>query len=282
MSTRAPIDPATGEVLPADSPALRKPSRLKKLWRSYGLALLFVLLVLALWEIYVRAADVPKYLFPAPSQIVVSFKEDWSTILWPAMWVSSREVLVGFAISVVFGIGIAIVLHMFGPLRRAVYPLLISSQTIPIVVIAPILVILLGFGILPKLVIVALICFFPIVVNGLDGLRSVDDDFIRMMKTLDAGRWAIFRRIEFPAALPSIFSGMRIAATFAAIGAVFGEYAGASGGLGYVIQEATPNLQTARIFAAIMILTLIALLLFGLVSLLERVLVPWAPRGNAM
>ena len=282
MSTRAPIDPATGEVLPADSPALRKPSRLKKLWRSYGLALLFVLLVLALWEIYVRAADVPKYLFPAPSQIVVSFKEDWSTILWPATWVSSREVLVGFAISVVFGIGIAIVLHMFGPLRRAVYPLLISSQTIPIVVIAPILVILLGFGILPKLVIVALICFFPIVVNGLDGLRSVDDDFIRMMKTLDAGRWAIFRRIEFPAALPSIFSGMRIAATFAAIGAVFGEYAGASGGLGYVIQEATPNLQTARIFAAIMILTLIALLLFGLVSLLERVLVPWAPRGNAM
>ncbi len=142
--------------------------------------------------------------------------------------------------------------------------------------------ILLGYGILPKLVIVALICFFPIVVNGLDGLRSVDDDFIRMMKTLDANRWAIFRRIEFPAALPSIFSGMRIAATFAAIGAVFGEWAGASAGLGYVILQATPNLQTARIFAAILILTLIAMALFGLVSLLERILVPWAPRGQAM
>jgi putative hydroxymethylpyrimidine transport system permease protein len=282
MSTQAPIDPATGEVLPADSPAARKPSRLAKFWRTYGLALLFVLFMLGMWQLIMWALNVPNYLFASPSQIVVSFKDDWSTILWPATWVSSREVLIGFAISVVFGIGIAVLLHMFGPLRRAVYPLLISSQTIPIVVIAPILVILLGFGILPKLVIVALICFFPIVVNGLDGLRSVDDDFIRMMKTLDASRWAIFKRIEFPAALPSIFSGMRIAATFAAIGAVFGEYAGANGGLGYVIQEATPNLQTARIFAAIMILTLIALLLFGLVSLLERILVPWAPKGRTM
>jgi putative hydroxymethylpyrimidine transport system permease protein len=162
------------------------------------------------------------------------------------------------------------------------YPLLIGSQTIPIVVLAPILVILLGYGILPKLVIVALICFFPIVVNGLDGLRAVDDDFIHMMRTLDATRWGIFRRIEFPAALPAIFSGMRIAATFASIGAVFGEWSGASAGLGFVMLAATPNLQTARIFAAILILTIIALALFALVSLLERLLVPWAPRGGAV
>ena len=147
--------------------------------------------------------------------------------------------------------------------------------------LAPILVILFGFGLMPKLVIVALICFFPIVVNGLDGLRQVDDDFIRMMRTLDANRWAIFRRVEFPGALPSIFSGMRIAATFAAIGAVFGEWSGASAGLGYVILQATPNLQTARIFAAILILTLIAIALFALVSLLERIFVPWAPKGGA-
>ena len=113
-------------------------------------------------------------------------------------------------------------------MRRAVYPLLIGSQTIPIVVLAPILVILLGYNLLPKVVIVALICFFPIVVNGLDGLRLVDDDFIHMMRTLDATRWDIFRKVEFPGALPSIFSGMRVAATFAAIGAVFGEWSGAS------------------------------------------------------
>src|SRR5207237_6249207 len=117
-----------------------------------------------------------------------------------------REVLLGFAIAVVAGVGLAVLLHLSPVARRAVYPLLIGSQTIPIVVLAPILVILLGYGILPKLVIVALICFFPIVVNGLDGLRSVDDDFIHMMRTLDASRWAIFKRIEFPGALPLIFS----------------------------------------------------------------------------
>jgi putative hydroxymethylpyrimidine transport system permease protein len=264
-------------------PAATKPGgRLTRLRRTYGLAALFTLVMLGAWEAIVRIANIPDYLLPAPSGVAVALKQDWTQYLAPAMWVSLREVLIGFAVAAILGIGLAIVLHLFGPLRRAVYPLLIGSQTIPIVVLAPILVIMLGYGIAPKLVIVALICFFPIVVNGLDGLRSVDEDYIRMMRTLDAGRWAIFRRIEFPAALPSIFSGMRIAATFAAIGAVFGEWSGASAGLGFVMLEATPNLQTARIFAAILILTLIALLLFGVVSLLERLLVPWAPRGAPM
>ena len=279
MSGEAPVK----EVEPGPA-SLVTPARgsLRRLWRSYGMAALLVLCMLGLWEVVVRAAHIPKYLLPAPSQIALALKEDWSAILWPATWVTLREVLIGFVISAAAGIGLAVVLHLFGPLRRAVYPLLIASQTIPVVVLAPILVIILGYGIAPKLVVVAIICFFPIVVNGLDGLRSVDDDFIRMMKTLHASRAAIFRRIEFPAALPLIFSGLRIAATFASIGAVFGEWSGASAGLGFVMLEATPNLQTARIFAAIMILTLIALLLFGLVSLLEKVLVPWAPKANTV
>jgi putative hydroxymethylpyrimidine transport system permease protein len=280
VSTQAPVEPATQD--PSVGAPVPKTGRLKRYWHLYGLAALFTIALILLWEAIVRGFDVPEYLFPAPSQVAIALRDDWSTILAPAMWVSLREVLIGFAIAAVAGVGLAIVLHMFGPLRRAVYPLLIGSQTIPIVVLAPILVIVLGYGIMPKLVIVALICFFPIVVNGLDGLRSVDDDFIHMMKTLDANRWAIFKRIEFPGALPAIFSGMRIAATFAAIGAVFGEWAGASAGLGYVMLQATPNLQTARIFAAILILTLIALALFALVSLLERIFVPWAARGNAM
>jgi putative hydroxymethylpyrimidine transport system permease protein len=254
----------------------------RRLWHRYGLAVLFLLALIGLWEVVIRVFDVPKYLFPAPSQVGLALRDDWSEYLAPGMWVTMNEIVQGFVIAAVSGVALAIVLHIFGPLRRAMYPLLIASQTIPIVVIAPILVILLGFGLTPKLVIVALICFFPIVVNGLDGFRSVDDEYIHMMRTLDAGRWAIFKRIEFPAALPSIFSGLRVAATFAAIGAVFGELSGASAGLGYVIQQATPNLQTARIFAAIVILSLIAFALFALVSLLERIFVPWAPRGNAM
>ena len=246
---------------------------------NYGPAIAITLAAIGLWELIVRVAHVPEYLIPTPSEVAADFKSDWS-VLEPNLVVTLREIALGFAISVVAGVGLAVLLHLSPTMRRAVYPLLIGSQTIPIIVLAPILVILFGYGIMPKLIIVALICFFPIVVNGIDGLRSVDDDLIRMMLTLNGTRWSIFRRVEFPAALPSIFSGMRIAATFAAIGAVFGEWSGSNQGLGYVMLAATPNLLTARIFAAIVLLTVVALALFGLVSALERTLVPWAPRGG--
>ncbi len=276
MSAGAPPQLSEEDLLvPATRPTLGK--RLRSVSRKYASAIALIVAILVAWEVIVRAAHVPEYLLPSPTEILADLKTDW-VILWPAMWVTLREVLIGFVIATVAGVGLAVLLHLYGPLRRALYPILIGSQTIPIVVLAPILVILLGYGILPKLVIVALICFFPIVVNGLDGLRAVDDDFIRMMYTLDATRWGIFRRVEFPGALPSFFSGMRIAATFAAIGAVFGEWSGSNAGLGYVMLAATPNLLTSRIFAAILILTVISLVLFGLVSLLERILVPWAPR----
>jgi putative hydroxymethylpyrimidine transport system permease protein len=279
VSTGAPPQLSSEDLLAQPArPSLG--SRLRVLTRTYASAALLILALLVAWELTVRLAHVPQYLLPAPTQILADLKTDW-VILWPAMWVTLREVLIGFVIAAAAGIGLAVLLHLYGPLRRALYPILIGSQTIPIVVLAPILVILLGYGILPKLVIVALICFFPIVVNGLDGLRAVDDDFIQMMYTLDATRWGIFRRVEFPGALPSFFSGMRIAATFASIGAVFGEWSGSNAGLGYVMLAATPNLLTARIFAAILVLTVISLVLFGLVSLLERIAVPWAPRRQS-
>jgi putative hydroxymethylpyrimidine transport system permease protein len=255
-------------------------TRPRSFFRLYGLAILITLAGIALWELITRLGHVPEYLIPAPSEIAADMKTDWP-VLEPALLVTLEEILLGFLISVAAGVGLAVLLHLSPTLRRAFYPILIGSQTVPIVVLAPILVILLGYGILPKLVIVALICFFPIVVNGIDGLRSVDDDLIRMMRTLHGTRWGIFKRVEFPAALPSFFSGMRIAATFAAIGAVFGEWSGSSQGLGYVMLAATPNLLTARIFAAIVLLTAVALMLFGVVSLLERILVPWAPKGGS-
>jgi putative hydroxymethylpyrimidine transport system permease protein len=279
MSAGAPPQLSEEDLLaPAVRPTFGR--RLRSLSRKYLSAVALIVALLVAWELIVRLGHVPEYLLPAPTQILADLKTDW-VILWPAMLVTLKEVLIGFVIATVAGVGLAVVLHLYGPLRRAVYPILIGSQTIPIVVLAPILVILLGYGILPKLVIVALICFFPIVVNGIDGLRAVDDDFIRMMYTLDATRWGIFRRVEFPGALPSFFSGMRIAATFAAIGAVFGEWSGSNAGLGYVMLEATPNLLTARIFAAILMLTVISLVLFGLVSLLERIAVPWAPKRES-
>ena len=255
-------------------------ARSRSFFKLYGLAILITLAGIGLWELIIRLGHVPEYLIPAPSEVAADMKSDWP-VLEPALLVTLKEILLGFLISVAAGVGLAVLLHMSTTLRRAFYPILIGSQTVPIVVLAPILVILLGYGILPKLVIVALICFFPIVVNGVDGLRSVDEDLIRMMRTLHGTRWGIFKRVEFPASLPSFFSGMRIAATFAAIGAVFGEWSGSSQGLGYVMLAATPNLLTARIFAAIVLLTVVALMLFGVVSLLERILVPWAPKGGS-
>ena len=279
MTTEVPARVAQASVERAPEP--RRRNRAREFAHNYGLAAIFIVFLLVVWELAIHIFDVPEYLLPAPSQVAKALKTDWF-ILGPATWVTLKEVFFGFVIAAVAGIGLAIVLHISGLLRRALYPVIIGSQTVPVVVLAPILVILFGYGIMPKLLIVALICFFPIVVNGLDGLQSVDPDLIRMMKTLDASRWATFRRVEFPGALPLIFSGMRIAATFASIGAVFGEWSGSNAGLGYVMLSATPNLLTARIFAAIVILTTIALVLFGLVSLAQRIAVPWAPRGGSM
>jgi putative hydroxymethylpyrimidine transport system permease protein len=169
-----------------------------------------------------------------------------------------------------------VVIHLVPLVGRALYPLLIASQTVPTVVLAPLFVIVFGFGLVPKLAIIWLICFFPIVVNTVDGLGAVDDAYVRMMRTLHASRWAIFRRVEFPSAVPMTFTGARIGATYAAIGAVLGEWSGADNGIGYLIQQAGTSLDTPLIIAGVFVLSLLTFVLFGAVSLAERMLVPWA------
>lgn len=226
------------------------------------------------WQIVVRLAHVPDYLFPAPSAVATALASDRG-LLASAAVVTLREVLLGYLLAVAVALVLAVLLHFSALLRQALLPLLVLSQTVPTVLLAPILAVLLGYGIGPKLIVVAVVCFFPIVVNTVDGLRSTDAELVRMMRTLDGTRWAIFRRVEWPGALPALFSGARIAATYAAVGAVFGEWTGSSSGLGFVMLQAEPALQTARIFAAVLILSAIALALYGVVSLGERLIVPW-------
>jgi putative hydroxymethylpyrimidine transport system permease protein len=238
------------------------------------LALLTV--AVGVWELVVRAADVPDYLFPAPTAVAASLVDD-AGLLGRATLVTVREIVLGYLLAVAAAIAIAVVLHVSAALRRALLPILVLSQTVPTVLLAPILAILLGYGIEPKLIVVAVVCFFPIVVNTVDGLRSADPELVRMMRTLHGGRLAIFRRVEFPGALPAIFSGARVAATYAAVGAVFAEWAGSSAGLGFVILQAEPALETARIFATVLVLSALALALYALVTLAERLLVPWQP-----
>jgi ABC-type nitrate/sulfonate/bicarbonate transport system permease component len=190
-------------------------------------------------------------------------------------WVTLREVVGGLAIAIVLGFGLAIVLHLSGLFRRAVYPLLVASQTIPIIAVAPILVVWFGYGAGPKLAIIALVCFFPVTVNTLDGLRSVDPELPKLMRTLDASRLQALARVEVPAALPYFLSGARIAVAVAVIGAVFGEWAGSSSGLGYLILNLQNQLQTARVFAAITVLSAMAIGLFGLLALAEHRIAWW-------
>jgi putative hydroxymethylpyrimidine transport system permease protein len=231
------------------------------------------------WEIVVRAAGVPDYLFPAPSAVASSLTGD-AGLLGRATLVTMREIVLGYLLAIAAALAIAVVLHLSAALRRALLPILVLSQTVPTMLLAPILAILLGYGIEPKLVVVAVVCFFPIVINAVDGLRSADPELIRMMRTLHGSRLAIFRRVEIPGALPAVFSGARVAATYAAVGAVFGEWAGSSSGLGFVILQSQPALDTARIFAAVLILSALALALYALVTLAEHLLVPWQPEAR--
>jgi putative hydroxymethylpyrimidine transport system permease protein len=242
--------------------------------------LVVIAVLAALWEAASHWFGVPDYILPSLDSIFSTMAGQWSGTLASATLVTTEEVLLGFILSIAVAVSLAVILHSSRIMRNACYPLLIGSQAVPIVVIAPVLTIIFGFTITPKLVVVALVCFFPVVVNAVDGLAAVDPELLRVMRTLDGGRWATFRRVEAPAALPSLFTGLRVAATYAPIGAVFGEFAGSQNGLGYLMLQATPQLETSLVFAAIFILTAEAIVLFVAVTMLERLCCPWAREGK--
>ena len=246
--------------------------------RYIAAAVLFVAFVLV-WQGVATLHGVDNLTLASPVETWHSLKVDRS-LLVSNMWVTLEEVALGLAIAVVAGVGSAVLMHLFRPLRDAAYPLLVASQAIPIVVLAPLFVLAFDYGIGPKLAIVALICFFPLTVNVLDGLRSVDPELLKLMRTLRASRLATLVKVELPAALPFFFSGLRVAATVSVIGAVFGEWAGADRGPGRLVLLGNNQLQTPRVYAGVVILTLMAVALFVLVTLVERVAVPWNQRED--
>ncbi|HWH43715.1 MAG TPA: ABC transporter permease [Thermoleophilaceae bacterium] len=233
-----------------------------------------VALAVAAWQGAASLESVDDLTLASPVEVVEAFGDDGGLLLDNA-WVTLVEVLLGLALSVAAGLVAAVSMHLMGALRDAAYPLLIASQAVPVVVLAPIFVLAFGYGIGPKLAIVALICFFPVTVNLLDGLRSVDRDLLRLMRSMGASRLQTLWKVELPASLPFLFSGMRIAATVSVIGAVFGEWAGADEGLGRLVLLGLNQLQTPRVYAGIVLLAAMAVGLFALVSLAERLAVPW-------
>jgi ABC-type nitrate/sulfonate/bicarbonate transport system permease component len=243
------------------------------------ISVLIVAALLGGWELYADLGGVDDFILPAPSQIATALWDDRS-LLWSNLLVTAQEVGLGILVALVLGFVLAVALHFSGALRRGIYPLLVASQAVPIVIIAPLLVVWFGFGIVPKLAIIALVCFFPVVVTTLDALRAVDPDQLKLMRTLDATRWQSFRWAEAPAALPAALSGAKIAVAIAVIGAVFAEYAGSSEGLGHLMLQAIPQLETARAYAAVVLLAAFAVLLFSALALAERRLVPWTNRRS--
>ena len=233
--------------------------------------------LLGVWEAYARLGPVDDFILPAPTEIGEALWRDRG-LLADNLAVTAQEVGLGVLLALVLGFGLAVALHFSTTLRRGTYPLLVASQAVPIVIIAPLLVVWFGFGILPKLAIIALVCFFPVVVTTLDALAAVDPDQLKLLRTLDASRWQAFRFAEAPAALPAALSGAKIAVAVAVIGAVFAEYAGSSEGLGHLMLQAIPQLQTPRAYAAVVLLAAFAVALFSALALAERRLVPWAHR----
>ncbi|MFL5898436.1 MAG: ABC transporter permease [Solirubrobacterales bacterium] len=237
-------------------------------------------LLLGAWQIAAStgaiadALSLESFLVPSPVEIAQSLWEN-RALLAENAWVTLREIVLGILFAMVIGSGIAALMHRWRLLRDAAYPLIVASQTIPVLVIAPILVVWFGYGITPKIVIVALFCFFPLTVAVFDGLRSVDPEAVKLMRSLDASRWQLFRRVEAPSALPNLFTGTKIAVVFAPLGAVFAEWAGSSAGLGHLIQSDTAQFEVARQFATIAVLAAMALALMGLTALVERRVVRW-------
>jgi putative hydroxymethylpyrimidine transport system permease protein len=238
------------------------------------LAAVIVIAALAGWEALVRADVVDSLLLPAPTEVASALWNDRG-LLGPDLAVTLQEVLVGLLAAVAVGAALGIGMHLSGALRRALRPLVIGSQAVPIPVIAPLLILVLGFGLVPKVLLVALVCFFPVTINLYDGLRRVDPDARKLLRSFDASRWQSFRLLEAPAALPAAFTGLKVAAAVSVIGAVFAEWAGSDAGLGHALLTANGQLETARAFAATFLLFVLAVGLYGLFALLERRVVRW-------
>ncbi|MBF6620840.1 MAG: ABC transporter permease [Patulibacter sp.] len=243
-----------------------------------ALGVLGPLIVLGAWQAYVRLASVDEILLPAPTTVVAALVDDHE-LLWDAFLRTAQEIVFGLALALVAGLVLAGAMHLSRIVRAMMSPLVIATQAIPIPALAPVLIFWLGFGLGPKVLIVAIICFFPVAIATLDALERVDPDLPRLLRTMGANRWQRLRWVELPAALPAALSGAKMSVAIGGIAAVFAEYSGyeqGEGGLGAVIK--TAQLDTARAFAAVAILAVFAVLTTGVLAGLQRVLAPWAHR----
>lgn len=251
-----------------------KSRRFQKKWRDSIPTIVFSVICLALWQIIVSYFKLPLWLIPSPIAVLKAF---WNTreLLWTHTLTTLFETTTGFVLSIALGLvaGVAMVLSPL--IKRLFYPLLIVSQTVPLIAVAPLLILWLGYGLLPKIVTVVLVCFFPIAVSLIEGLEVSDDDLLNLLKSMGATRWQILYMIRWPNALPSFFAGLKIAATYSVMGAVIGEWLGASSGLGVYLTRSSHSFRTDQVFAAIAAITVLSLFYFVLIAVIRRLALPW-------
>ena len=279
MALGVNADPVTGE-LGTVSNALG--IRIRSLMRAslrWVISLGIIAGLLLLWQGVVAFYDIPHWKLPAPWEVA---KELWHSkgLLASHTWVTVQEMLLGLLAALATGLVLATIINMSRTLGRVVYPVIIAAETFPIIIMAPLLLIWVGYGIEHKIIVVALIAFFPVVINTADGLRSTDPDLLNLMRTMGANRWQLFTKVQIPNALPFMFSGFKLAATVSVIGAVIGEWVGSSEGLGYLAMVSKGKFLFDRVYAVTFLFSLLGMSMFVLVGLLERALLPWHHSQN--
>jgi NitT/TauT family transport system permease protein len=235
---------------------------------------LFLVMLVVAWDLSIRIFQIPAYQIPSPREVVTVLAQTWPELLAQA-WPTTYATLVGFLLSALFGIPAAMLIAGSKTIESYVYPLLVFSQSIPKIAIAPLFVVWFGFGILPKIISAFLLGFFPVVVSAVQGFKSVDPDMVDLARAMQGSRFHVFRAVNLPHAMPAIFAGLKVSVTLAVVGAVVGEFVGSNSGIGYVMQRSIGTFDLPTMFAALVILALIGVVLFWVVDRIERFVIPW-------
>jgi len=252
----------------------RKNEGRQNYWRDSIPSVLFFLGCLLVWQIAVDALELPLWLLPSPVKVVRAF---WHTrgLLWSHTLTTVVETTSGFALAVLLSLASGVAMVIWPNCKRLFYPFLVISQTVPLIAVAPLLILWFGYGLLPKIVTVVLVCFFPVAVSLIEGLEVTDVDLLNLLHSMGATRWQVLYYVRWPNALPSLFAGLKIAAAYSVMGAVIGEWLGASSGLGVYLTRSSHSFLTDQVFASIVAITLLSLLYFGFISALRRIALPW-------
>ncbi|MBO8168565.1 MAG: ABC transporter permease [Thermoanaerobacteraceae bacterium] len=235
---------------------------------------LFLAALLLVWQAVVESGLIARYILPSPQDVVIALVEILPVLKGHIM-VTLQEALAGFGIAILLAIVLAVVMDNVPLVKKALYPLIIISQTVPIIALAPLFGMWFGYYMLPKIIVVVLVCFFPIVISLLHGLGSADKDMLNLLKSMGASRLQVFRLVKFPASMVNFFSGLRIAATYSIMGAVIGEWLGGTAGLGLYMLRAKHSYALDRVFATILVIVLFSMAVFQVISLMQYLLMPW-------